>query len=383
VNLYFDHGATTPLRPEVLDAMMESLRSTPANPGSLHDPGQQSRAAVEHAREQVAAAIGASPREIIFTASGTEANNLALLGAARKHKNRGSHILVSQVEHPSVLHTCRALEQEGFRVTYLPVTEQGELRMEELEAALTPDTILVSVMAANNETGTLMPIADIGRLLKGTGILFHTDAVQWFGKKPLDVQTWQVDLMSLGGHKINGPKGVGVLYLRKGTRIDPILYGGGQERGLRPGTANVPAIAGMGVAAHLADREAAATESRLTHLRDRLWRRLSETIPGVRLNGHPTLRLPSHLNISFEQVEGQAVLLELNRHGISVSSGSACSAGKHAPSHVLTAMGRPPEEAYQSVRITLGKSTTEEEVDLLAEKCKEVVDYLRSLMETT
>jgi len=378
--LYFDHGATTPVREEVLKGMLRYLEEEFGNPGSLHDPGQRARDAVEHARGQLARALGASSREIIFTGGGTESNNLAILGAARRLRHKGNHIVTTRVEHPSVLETCRALEREGFRVTCLPVDEYGKVHPDTVAEALTPETILVSVMAANNEVGTLMPIKEIGELLEGRGILFHTDAVQYFGKVPFRVGELGVDLLSLGGHKIGGPKGIGALYVKKGVRIDPILFGGGQERGLRPGTPNVPGIVGLGIAAELAAEEAEEEGRRLTRLRDRLWRRITEEIGGVTLNGHPTDRLPNNLNVSFHRVEGQAVLLELNRYGIAVSSGSACSAGKHAPSHVLMAMGKSEEEAYQSVRITLGRTTTEEEVDLLVERLKDVLRYLRSLI---
>ncbi|OYD06199.1 cysteine desulfurase family protein [Paludifilum halophilum] len=378
--LYFDHGATTPLRREVHQAMIQCMEETFANPGSLHDEGTQAADQVEHARKQMASAIGASSREILFTGSGTEANNLAILGAARKARRRGRHIITTQVEHPSVLKPCHQLEEEGFRVTYLPVDEMGMISLQDLDEALTPETILVSVMAANNEVGTLMPIHEIADRLRKRRILFHTDAVQYFGKHPFDVSRLGVDLLTLSGHKINGPKGIGALYLRKGIRLDPLLFGGGQERGLRPGTQNVPGIAGLGVAARLAAEEATDTERHLIELRNLLWNRISREIPGVRLNGHPEHRLSSNLNLSFDRVEGQAILLELNRSGISVSSGSACSAGKHAPSHVLTAMGRHPEEAYQSLRITLGKENGEEDIHTLVERLKEVLGYLRSLI---
>lgn len=377
---YFDHAATTPLRREVLDGMITFLQREYGNPSSIHDTGQRARDAVEYARSQVAQAIGATPREILFTSGGTEANNLAILGAARQWRKRGNHIITSQVEHPSVLDTCRALEAEGFDVTYLPVDETGQVEVDTLLEAILPETILVSIMAANNEVGTLMPIAEIGPHLRQKKIFFHTDAIQYVGKIPFQVDELGVDALSIGGHKIYGPKGIGALYLRKGSRIAPTLFGGGQERGLRPGTHNVAAIVGLGIAIEQAARYAADEEKRLLHLRDLLWQRIQSEVGQVRLNGHPTERLPNTLNLSFHRIEGQAVLLELNRYGISVSSGSACSVGKHAASHVLMAMGRSEEDAHQSVRITLGKDTTEEEIHYFVERLKEVLTYLRSLI---
>ncbi|QKG85344.1 cysteine desulfurase [Kroppenstedtia pulmonis] len=377
---YFDHAATTPLREEVQKEMIRYMEEEFANPGSLYDAGSRARDLVEHARRQTAWALGASPREILFTSGGTEGNNMAILGVARQYRKRGKHIITTQVEHPSVLEPCHQLEREGFRVTYLPVDETGMVQMDELEQALTSDTILVSIMAANNEVGTLMPLHRIGELLQDHPALFHTDAVQFFGKHPFQVDDWKADLLTLGGHKINGPKGVGALFVRRGVRIQSVLFGGGQERGLRPGTHHVPGIIGMGIAAELAAREAPALQAHLTRLRDRLWTDISREIPFVRLNGHPHHRLCSNLNLSFERVEGQAVMLELNRAGISIASGSACSAGKHAPSHVLSAMGRKPEEAYQSLRITLGRETSERDISFLREELRKALDYLRSLI---
>ena len=377
---YFDYAATTPLRQEVLEAMMTYLQKEYGNPSSIHDIGQHARDAVEFARKQIAEAIGATPREIIFTSGGTEANNLAILGAARQWRKKGKHLIPSQVEHPSVLNTCRFLENEGFDVTYLPVDETGQVDVETLLDSIRPDTILVSIMAANNEVGTLMPIAEIAKHLRKKKIFFHSDTIQYIGKIPFQVEELGVDALSIGGHKIYGPKGIGALYLRKGSRIAPTLFGGGQERGLRPGTHNVAAIVGLGIAVREAARNAAKEKERLLHLRELLWERIQNEIGQVRLNGHETERLPNTLNLSFHRIEGQAILLELNRYGISVSSGSACSAGKHAPSHVLMAMGRSEEDAHQSLRITLGKDTKEEDIHLLVERLKEVLTYLRSLI---
>ncbi|MDR6227359.1 cysteine desulfurase family protein [Desmospora profundinema] len=378
--LYFDHGATTPIRSEVRSAMEIIWNETIGNPGSLHDDGQKAADRVEAARSQAAQALGASPREILFTGGGTESNNLAILGAARHPRNNGRHIVTTAVEHPSVLLACRALEKEGFRVTVLPVDRDGLITPQQVEQALTPDTVLVSVMAANNEVGTIQPIAAIGKILRERNILFHTDAVQAVGKIPFSLKEWGVDLLSIGAHKIDGPKGTGLLYVRKGVRLAPLMHGGGQERGLRPGTLNTVGIVGLGVALTLACQEVNTANERWTRLRNHLWNRIQSEIGGVTLNGHPEQRLPHNLNISFDRVEGQAVMLELNRYGIAISSGSACSAGKHAPSHVLSAMGRPPEEAYQSLRITLGRETRQEDADRLADCLKEVITYLRSLI---
>jgi cysteine desulfurase len=378
--IYLDYGATSPVRPEALEAMLPFFSQAYGNSGSIHDFGQQSREAIETARKQVALAIGASTaREIIFTSSGTESNNLALIGAARKRKAFGNHIVTSSVEHPSVLEACRFLEREGFEVTYVPVDSNGLVKLDQLKQALTDRTILVSVMAANNEVGTLQPIREIGQLLKDSPILFHTDAVQYFGKVPFSVIELGVDLLSLGSHKVYGPKGAGALYIKKGVRIEPLLHGGGQERGLRASTLNTPAIVGFGAACQLISQEVADEQARLTALRDHCWRRIQSEIGDVDLNGHPTDRLPNNLNLSFHGVEGQAILLELNRKQIYVSSGSACSAGKHAASHVLIAMGKSLDTAFQSLRITFGKDTTLEVIDRFVDELKEVMHYLRSL----
>jgi cysteine desulfurase len=378
--IYLDYGATTPVRSEVLDAMLPFMQEEFANSGSIHDAGQRARDAIDRARRQIARSIGASsPREIIFTSSGTEANNLAIIGTARKRKAQGNHIITTQIEHPAVLEPCRYLENEGFEVTYLPVDSYGRVSVDDVKNAITDRTILISIMAANNEVGTLQPVREIGKLVRNTPILFHTDAIQYFGKLPMNVEEWGVDLASIASHKIYGPKGAAALYVRKGLRIEPILFGGGQERNLRPSTLNTPAIVGFGLAAELAVKELEQTSQRLTALRDLCWQRIQTEIGGVTLNGHPYLRLPNNLNLSFSGVEGQAILLELNRAQIYVSSGSACSAGKHSPSHVLKAMGKSDEVAYQSLRITFGKDTTEQEIGRFIEKLKEVLHYLRSL----
>ncbi|SFS46506.1 cysteine desulfurase family protein [Marininema halotolerans] len=379
--LYFDHGATTPLRPEVRKAIIDAFDHF-GNPSSLHDEGTFSNEMLELARNQVARAIGASPREIIFTSSGTEANNIAIIGTARRLQKQGNHIITSQVEHPSVLDTCRSLEREGFDLTILPVDRDGAVDPEDVKKAITPKTILVSIMAANNEVGTLMPIKEIASLLQEQNIRFHTDAIQYFGKKPLDVNQLGVDFLSISGHKVNALKGIGALYIRKGVRIDPILFGGGQERGLRPATHNMTGIISLGVAAELAAKEVPEREERLTQLRNHLWEQIQQRIPDVALNGHPEKRLPNNLNLRFDRVEGQAILLELSRAGIAVSSGSACSAGKGDPSHVLKAMGQPDETAHQSLRITLGCETTLEMIEQLVVQLELVLKELRRRIQS-
>lgn len=378
--IYLDYGATSPVRQEVIDTMLPFFREEYGNPGSIHDLGHLAHVAVQHARQQIATSIGAgSAREIIFTSSGTEANNLAIIGVARQRQSQGNHIITTAVEHPSVLEACRSLEQLGFSITYLPVDHTGMVSVTAVEQALTDKTILVSIMAANNEVGTLQPIAAIASLLQSRGILFHTDAVQYFGKLPCDVKTLGVDLLSLGSHKIYGPKGIGALYVKKGVRIQPLLHGGGQERSLRPSTLNTPAIVGFGQAAELVTADINAESVRLSSLRDFFWQQLQQ-ITEVKLNGHPTERLPNNLNVSFTGLEGQAILLELNRHNIYVSSGSACSAGKYAPSHVLMAMGDDLDQAYQSVRFTFGRETSKAQLNEVVTALRSIIHYLKSVI---
>lgn len=381
--IYFDYAATSPVRQEAMDAMLPYFQQHFGNSGSIHDVGTRAHQAIELARKQVATALGASsPREIIFTSSGTEANNLAIIGAARyaSRFNKGNHVITSQIEHPAVLEACRFLEREGFDVTYLPVDSTGQVAVEDVIQALTDQTILVSIMAANNEVGTIQPIKEISQHLRQSPALLHTDAVQYFGKVPFTVSELGVDLLTIGSHKIYGPKGAAALFVRKGVQLDPILFGGGQERALRPSTLNTPSIVGFGVASLLASKEAKAESIRLTTLRDYCWKRLQEEIGSVTLNGHDTHRLPNNLNLSFHQVEGQAILLELNRKQIYVSSGSACSAGKHQASHVLKAMGKSDDIAYQSLRVSFGKETSKEEIDFFIDELKAVLHYLRSLI---
>lgn len=378
--IYLDYGATSPMREEVTQAMLPFFSTEYGNPGSLHDLGYDSFDAIEQARHNVATALGTqNPREIIFTSSGTEANNLAIIGVARQYQARGKHIITTQAEHPSVLEACRYLQQEGYNLTYLPVDEYGMISLEQLEQAITPETILISIMAANNEVGTLQPLQQIAEIIGNKPILLHTDAVQYVGKIPFSLTEIPVDLLSLGSHKIYGPKGVGALFIRKGVRIKPLLYGGGQERGLRPSTLPTPLIVGFGKAISLSNQEVSTEFTRLTSLRNQCWQQIQQKIGHVTLNGHPRHRLPGNLNLSFQGIEGQAIMLELNREQIFVSSGSACSAGKHQASHVLMAMGKDEETAYQSLRITMGRQTTEQELETLITKLTSITHYFRTL----
>lgn len=377
--LYLDYGATSPVRDEVLQEMLPYFNGAFGNPGSIHDMGRIANNAIEYARAQIANALSASPREILFTSSGTEANNLAIIGIAQQYRTKGNHVITTQIEHPSVLEACRFLERTGFEVTYLPVDSYGQVSVLDVEKAITSNTILVSIMAANNEIGTLQPINEISQLLKQKSILFHTDAVQFFGKLPCNVSELGVDLLSIGSHKIYGPKGIGALYVRKGLRLQALLYGGGQERSLRPSTLNTPAIVGFGKASELINKEVLAESKRQSTIRDYCWQQLSQ-LSKVTLNGHPTKRLPNNLNVSFTRIEGQAILLELNRKQIYVSSGSACSAGKHLPSHVLMAMKKDEDTAYQSLRFTFGHETSKTDIDYFISELREVIHYLKAII---
>ncbi|WP_018133481.1 cysteine desulfurase family protein [Effusibacillus pohliae] len=377
---YFDHAATTVMRKEVVDAMAAYLVEDFGNPGSLHQFGMRAKEALEVARTAIAETIGARGKELIFTGSGTEADNLAVLGAARRLRRlgKGSHVVTSAVEHPAVREACRALEREGFRVTYVPVDEAGRVNPQDVKKSIEPDTVLVSVMHANNVVGTIQPVTEIGRFLREKGILFHCDAVQSYGKIPVDVKQMQVDLLTINAHKIGGPKGVAALYVRKGVRLDPIVYGGGQERGLRPATPNVAGIVGFAKAARLAIADLQQERQRLERLRARLIGRLTATIPGCKINGDPSDCLPTHVNISIDRIEGQALMLELDRLGFATSSGSACSSTDHEPSYVLLAMGKSREVALESLRITMGRTTTEQSVDELAASLEQIAKTWRA-----
>jgi len=377
--IYLDYAATTPTDPEAAKAMLPYLTETFGNPSSEHSFGLEAREAIEEARSKVAAFIGAHNDEIVFTGGGTEADNLALKGIALNNKSRGNHIITTSIEHPAVIETSKYLEKLGFKVTYLPVDSQGLVDPDDLKKAITTKTILVSIMHANNEVGTIEPIADIGRITKEAGIYFHTDAVQTVGHIPVDVNMLGVDLLSISAHKLYGPKGIGALYVRKGTEITPLLHGGGQEKKRRSGTENTASIVGFARAIEITAQEMPAEVTRQTSLRNRLTAAIQEQIDSVKLNGHPLIRLPNNINISIDYIEGESVMLNLDLEGISVSTGSACSSADHGPSHVMLAMGLPREQAYSSLRITLGKWTTSEETDYALDVLKRIVSKLRAM----
>ncbi len=377
--IYVDHSATTPLRREVLDTMLPYLERDFGNASTVYAEGREAKKAINIAREQVAKAIGAEENEVFFTGSGTESDNWAIRGAALANREKGNHIITSAVEHHAVLHTCMALEKEGFEVTYLPVDQYGMVSPESVKNAITDKTILVTIMTANNEIGTVMPIEEIGKITKEAGVLFHTDAVQAIGMMDIDVNKLNVDLLSLTGHKFYGPKGSGALYVRKGTKISAFITGGGQERNRRAGTENVAAIAGLGKAIELATADVAAHAEKLAGLRDRFIERVLAEIPYTRLNGHPTKRMASNANISFEFIEGESLLLMLDMKGISASSGSACTSGSLDPSHVLLAIGLKHEVAHGSLRVTFGESNTMEDADKIVDELKTIVARLREM----
>lgn len=378
--IYMDHGATTPVREEVLDAMLPFLKEYFGNPSSLHRAGREVRRAVDEAREKTAVALGAEPGEIYFTSGGTESNNIALRGAA-KMRPGGGHIITSSIEHHAVLDVCRDLEKDGFRVTYLPVDRFGCVDPDEVKAALAEDTFIISIMAANNEIGTLQPVREIGSLAREHNVLFHTDAVQVIGQLPFDVSENNVDFLSLSAHKFNGPKGIGALYKRKGVKIDPLYHGGGQECKLRPGTENVPGIVGLARALELSVSEIPEKKKSLKALRDRLIEGFL-SIEDVILNGHPEQRLPGNVNVSFKYIEGESVLLSLDLEGIAASSGSACSSGSLEPSHVLSAVGLDHATAHGSVRFSLGRGNSDADIDYVLEKMPVIVERLRSMSPT-
>ncbi|APG26000.1 MAG: cysteine desulfurase NifS [Syntrophotalea acetylenica] len=377
--IYMDNNATTAVRPEVLDAMLPFYREHFGNPSSIHWAGRETGAALEAAREKVAKLINCSPAEIVFTSCGSEGNNLAIKGAAEALRERGNHIITTAVEHPAVLSTCKYLEKHGYEVTYLPVDGDGMLDIVALEAAITEKTILVSAMWANNETGTLFPVDKIGAVARNHGICFHTDAVQAVGRVPVDVEAAKVDLLSISGHKIGAPKGVGALYVRKGIRLVPLIHGGHQERNRRGGTHNLPGIVGLGVACDLAGRDLPEVSQRLRRLRDRLEQGLLAAIPESQVNGHPSERLPNTLNVSFNYIEGEAVLLFLDMQGIAASSGSACMSDAFGQSHVIDAMGVDPMMANSAIRFGLGYDNTCEDVDRVLEILPAIVKKLRDM----
>ncbi|MDD2647766.1 MAG: cysteine desulfurase NifS [Eubacteriales bacterium] len=377
--IYMDNAATTGTDARVLEKMLPYFTAVYGNASSIHSFGREARKAVENARRQVAAAIGANPNEIYFTAGGSESDNFALKGAFDSRKGKGFHLITSAVEHHAILHTAEYLEKRGARVTYLPVDEFGRVSVGDVKNAIADDTRLISVMLANNEVGTLEPVKEIGKLTKERGILFHTDAVQAIGAVPVDVNEIGCDMLSLSGHKFHGPKGVGAIYIRSGVRLENLIHGGAQERGKRAGTENVPAIVGLGEAITLAVSEMPEISARIAKMRDRLIGEILRNIPETRLNGHPTERLPGNVNISFEGIEGEALLLSLDLQGIAGSSGSACTSGSLDPSHVLLAMGLRHETAHGSLRLSLGRDNTEEEVTKVLAALDVIVKRLRAM----
>jgi cysteine desulfurase len=378
MRVYVDHNATTPLAPEVLAAMTPYLTERFGNPSSLHAWGQEARQALERARAAIAQALGVIDKDsIVFTAGGTEADNLALLGVAAAQQARGRHIVISAVEHHAVLHTAAYLARLGFEVTHLPVDAQGLLDPDEVRRAIRPETVLVSLMHANNETGVLFPIGHMGRICRERGVTLHTDAVQSFGKLPLDVDGLEVDLLSLSGHKIHGPKGIGALFVRRGTTMQPLIHGGTQERSRRAGTENVAAAVGLARAAELMLQGQEGEAKRLADLRDRLELTLMAALPGVLRNGHPTERLHHTTNLAFAGAEAESLVVALDLCGIGVSSGAACSSGSPEPSHVLAAMGLPRERVDGSIRFSLGRGTTPEEIDRVVEALPPIVERMR------
>ena len=377
--IYLDNAATTKTAPEVVEAMLPYFSELYGNPSSVYQFSQKSKEAIAASRETIAGALGAKPEEIYFTAGGTEADNWAIKAAAEAYRAKGNHIITSKIEHHAVLHTCQWLEKQGARVTYLDVDENGIIRLEDLERAITPETILITIMAANNEIGSVMPYKEIGMIAREHGILFHTDAVQAFGQLPIDVEECGIDMLSASAHKINGPKGCGCLYIRRGVKIRSFIHGGAQERKRRAGTENVPGIVGFGKAAQ---RAAATMEERTAkerRMRDYMISRIREKVPYCRLNGHPTLRLPNNVNFSFQFIEGESLLIMLDMEGICASSGSACTSGSLDPSHVLLAIGLPHEIAHGSLRLTLNEEITEQDVDFVVEKIAQIVEKLRNM----
>lgn len=376
---YFDHAATTPLSREVLDAMMPWLTDNFGNASSVYSIGRTARAAVDEARAQVAKAINAKEKEIYFTAGGSEGDNTLIKGVAMAKRAKGNHIITSKIEHPAVLETCKQLEKEGFEVTYLEVNGEGKISIDDLKAAIKPETVLITIMFANNEIGSIQPIAEIGAIAREHKILFHTDAVQAVGNVPVDVKAMNIDLLSMSAHKFYGPKGVGAMYIRTGVVVDKLIAGGHQEKGKRAGTENVAGIVGMGKAIELACENMAENSARITELRDYYLAQVEEKVPYIRINSGKEGFLPGTANVSFKYIEGESLLFMLDMKGICASSGSACTSGSLDPSHVLLAIGVPVEVAHGSLRISIGKSNTKEDIDFLVDTLVNVVEKLREM----
>ena len=377
--IYLDNAATTKTAPEVVDAMLPYFSEYYGNASTIYSLGAESKKAMDHARQTIADSLGAKPEEIYFTAGGSESDNWALKATAEAYASKGKHIITSKIEHHAILHTCEYLEKRGFEITYLNVDRDGLISLDELKAAIRPDTILISVMFANNEIGTIEPIAEIGEIAKEHGVLFHTDAVQAYAQVPINVDEMHIDMLSASGHKLNGPKGIGFLYIRKGVKIRSFVHGGAQERSRRAGTENIPGIVGLGAAVERAMRIMDTKTRKEIELRDYLIGRLENEIPHCWLNGHRTKRLPNNINFSFLFIEGESMLIMLDMKGICASSGSACTSGSLDPSHVLLAIGLKHEEAHGSLRLTLSEESTKEEMDIVAEEVKKIVQRLRDM----
>jgi len=376
---YMDHSATSPVDPHVFESMKPYFVDSFGNASTLYSLGRDARKAMESARAQVASLIGAKPEEVIFTSGGTESDNIAIKGVAYRLKDKGNHIITSVIEHPAVEETCKYLEKNGFEVTYSPVYEEGIVRISDLEEAINDKTILITIMHANNEIGTIQPVAEIGKIAREKKIYFHTDAVQTVGKIPVNVEELNVDMLSLSAHKLYGPKGIGALYIRKGVRLEPIIHGGGHEKGIRPGTENVSGIVGLGKACELAEENLLDNAKYLTNLRDRLINEVLNSVEKSYLNGHRTKRLPNNANFRFTGIEGESLVLHLDSKGIAASTGSACSSKKLEPSHVLMAIGLKEVDAHGSLRLTLGKENTEKDIEHAIKSIQEVVGTLRKL----
>lgn len=377
--IYLDNAATTKTAPEVVDAMLPYFSEYYGNASTIYSLGAESKKAMDHARQTIADSLGAKPEEIYFTAGGSESDNWALKATAEAYASKGKHIITTKIEHHAILHTCEYLEKRGFVITYLNVDRDGLISLDELKAAIRPDTILISVMFANNEIGTIEPIAEIGEIAKEHGVLFHTDAVQAYAQVPINVDEMHIDMLSASGHKLNGPKGIGFLYIRKGVKIRSFVHGGAQERSRRAGTENIPGIVGLGAAVERAMRIMDTKTRKEIELRDYLIGRLENEIPHCWLNGHRTKRLPNNINFSFLFIEGESMLIMLDMKGICASSGSACTSGSLDPSHVLLAIGLKHEEAHGSLRLTLSEESTKEEMDIVAEEVKKIVQRLRDM----
>ncbi len=377
--IYLDHAATTAARPEVVEAMLPYFTENFGNPSSVYTFSQKNKAVITQCRDTIAKSLGAKSNEIYFTAGGSESDNWALKSTAEAYASKGRHIITTKIEHHAILHTAQYLESKGFEVTYLDVDENGIVKLDQLKAAIRPDTILISIMFANNEIGTIQPIKEIGEIAKENGILFHTDAVQAYGQVPIDVDEYHIDMLSASGHKLNGPKGIGFLYIRTGLKLRNFVHGGGQERSRRAGTENVTGIVGFAKAVEIAFATMEERTKKETEMRDYLIGRLLAEVPYARLNGHRTKRLPNNVNLSFQFVEGESMLIMLDMKGICASSGSACTSGSLDPSHVLLAIGLPHEIAHGSLRMTLGEENTMEEMDYVADNIKEIVEKLRSM----